>query len=145
MQHEHLSTLRSSLASTRKAYLSLADGPSSSRAGLGRSRGGADTRRSRLRTQRDPGIRNGAGHGADHDHPGKEGNDEDEDEDDTWLNERRDRHVVYMSDKERQEVDMRGKMIVRRCRDRVAELEVGEKGMSRAIFSQDCCDRWTMS
>lgn len=33
-----------------------------------------------------------------------------------------------MSDKERGEVDMRGKMIVRRCRDRVALLEEGEKG-----------------
>lgn len=56
------------------------------------------------------------------------GEGEDEDEDDAWLNGRRDRHVVYMSDKERGEVDMRGKTIVRRCRDRVAAMEVGEKG-----------------
>lgn len=36
--------------------------------------------------------------------------------------------VKYLSDRDREEIDQRGKMILRRCRERVGILEDGEKG-----------------
>lgn len=36
----------------------------------------------------------------------------------------------YLSDRERDEIDLRGKMILRRSRERVKVLEEGEKGES---------------
>ena len=35
---------------------------------------------------------------------------------------------TYLSDRERDEIDLRGRMILRRCRERVAALEEGERG-----------------
>ena len=35
----------------------------------------------------------------------------------------------YLSDRERDEIDLRARMILRRCRERVSALEDGEIGM----------------
>lgn len=40
----------------------------------------------------------------------------------------------YLSDRDREEIDQRGKMILRRCRERVGILEDGEKGESIGGF-----------
>lgn len=37
-------------------------------------------------------------------------------------------NTKYLSDAERDEIDVRAKMILRRCRERVGQLEAGEKG-----------------
>lgn len=39
-------------------------------------------------------------------------------------------NTKYLSDRERDEIDVRAKMILRRCRERVTQLEHGEKGES---------------
>lgn len=39
----------------------------------------------------------------------------------------------YMTDREREEFDLRGRMVLRRCRERVVLLEDEEKGESRRI------------
>lgn len=39
-------------------------------------------------------------------------------------------NTKYLSDRERDEIDVRAKMILRRCRERVGQLEQGEKGES---------------
>ena len=48
----------------------------------------------------------------------------DEDDLEKW------RESKYLSDREKDEIDLRGKMILRRCRERVGVLEESEKGGS---------------
>ena len=52
---------------------------------------------------------------------------------------------TYLSDRERDEIDLRGRMILRRCRERVAALEEGERGEllpHRLTFTDGCyCQR----
>lgn len=37
--------------------------------------------------------------------------------------------TTYLSDRERDEIDTRGRMILRRCKDRLSDLERSEQGM----------------
>jgi syntaxin 18 len=41
--------------------------------------------------------------------------------------------TTYLSDRERDEIDTRGKMILRRCKDRLSDLERSEQGTSSKI------------
>jgi syntaxin 18 len=38
--------------------------------------------------------------------------------------------TTYLTERERDEIDVRAKLILRRCKERVAQLEAGEKGAS---------------
>ncbi|EJT45712.1 hypothetical protein A1Q2_00918 [Trichosporon asahii var. asahii CBS 8904] len=46
-------------------------------------------------------------------------------------------NTKYLSDRERDEIDVRAKMILRRCRERVGQLEQGEKARQERVIPQN--------
>ncbi|WVF65546.1 hypothetical protein IAT40_000274 [Kwoniella sp. CBS 6097] len=96
--HAHLASLTHLLKTVRKAYLSTIEPPPLSR---------------RNRDRPDIGLGSGSNSKA-----------QDEGTEGEW---RKWEKVKYLTDKERDEIDLRARMILRRCRDRVGVLELSEQ------------------